>query len=87
MSRDRHVNVTVRHVDVEVDLADIDEDDLEEELLVRRKVLPHMTTLAPNEQSNLVERYWLQIVREVSQGRKPSEFEVEFWKHIHGRYL
>lgn len=78
------VNVTT---DVDIDLCDIDEDDLETELLSRKRLIPVFTPLSMSEQSNLIEAYFRQVQREVTQGRVPSEYEVLFWRHLHDRFL
>ncbi len=75
------------HVDIDVPLCDIEEEDLENELLSRKRLIPVFTRLSMSEQSNLIEWYFRQVQREVTQGRVPSEYEVLFWRHIHDRLL
>jgi len=74
MSRRCHtVSITT---DVDIDMSQLETDDLIEELEDRK--IPHAC---------ITDRHFEEIRRSVTQGRKPTENEVEFWWHVHGRQL
>lgn len=81
--RSKTVSITLNHLDVDIDLIDIETDDLLEELELR-KVL-HGATKTDVEQTTITDRYFEQRRRATTQGSPVTAEERDFWYHVHGR--
>lgn len=81
-------HITVRAY-VDIDLRDIDIDHLVEELEERRKksveTLQAQTAIGANEISNLIERHYREVCRQITHGRPVAQSEREFWYQVHRR--
>jgi hypothetical protein len=83
LSRRYHtVSVTT---DVDIDMSELDVDDLIEELDARK--VAHSYTKTEIELQTITDRHFEEVRRSVTQGRKPTENEVDFWWHAHGKQL
>jgi len=82
MSRSHTVNIST---EVDIDFRDLETEDLIEELDARKVVHGHTKTEI--ELQTITDRHFEELRREVTQGRKPTENEVAFWWHAHGKQL
>lgn len=83
MSR-RYKTVSVT-TDVDVDMSEFETEDLIEELDERKALHGHTKTEI--ELQTIRDRHFEEVRRSVTQGRKPTENEVAFWWHAHGKQL
>jgi hypothetical protein len=82
MSRSHTVSVST---EVDIDFRDLETEDLIEELDARKVVHGHTKTEI--ELQTITDRHFEEVRRSVTQGRKPTENEVDFWWHAHGKQL